>query len=93
MIKMKKIGGKSFWIILVISIVALIILTIGVIFLTRKSSKEFYSAGYIINSTASKSDKLYFKDNTVYKENVFEEYVFKNVDNKEVNVDKNNFII
>lgn len=92
MIKMKKIGGKSFWIILVISIVALIILTIGVIFLTRKSSKEFYSAGYIINSTASKSDKLYFKDNTVYKENVFEEYVFKNVDNKEVNVDKNNFI-
>ena len=89
---MKKIGGKSFWIILVISIVALIILTIGVIFLTRKSSKEFYSAGYIINSTASKSDKLYFKDNTVYKENVFEEYVFKNVDNKEVNVDKNNFI-
>jgi uncharacterized protein YneF (UPF0154 family) len=47
---MKKIDGKSFWIILVISIVALIILTIGVIFLTRKSSKEFYSAGYIINN-------------------------------------------
>lgn len=89
---MKKIGGKNFWIILVISIISLIILTIGVIFLTRKSSKEFYSAGYIINSTATKSDKLYFNDSTIYKENVFEEYVFKNSDNKEVSVDKNNFI-
>ena len=90
--RMKKIGGKNFWIILGISIISLIILTIGVIFLTRKSSKEFYSAGYIISSSATKSDKLYFNDNTVYKENVFDEYVFKNSDNKEVSVDKNNFI-
>lgn len=90
--RMKKIGGKNFWIILGISIISLIILTIGVIFLTMKSSKEFYSAGYIISSSATKSDKLYFNDNTVYKENVFDEYVFKNSDNKEVSVDKNNFI-
>ena len=79
---MKKIGGKSFWIILVISIIALIVLAVGTLFLTRKSSKEFYSAGYIINSTATESNKLYFDDNTVYKENVFNEYVFKDVDNK-----------
>ena len=89
---MKKIGGKSFWIILVISIISLIILAVGTLFLTRKSSKEFYSAGYIINSTATESNKLYFNDNTVYKENVFNEYVFKDVDNKEVSTDKNNFI-
>ena len=89
---MKKIGGKSFWIILIISVITLIALTLGVIFLTRKSSKEFYSAGYIISSNATKSDKLYFNDNTVYKENVFDEYVFKNTDNKEVSTDKNNFI-
>lgn len=89
---MKKIGGKSFWIILIISIVSLIILTVGVIFLTRKNSKEFYSAGYIISSSATKSDKLYFNDNTVYKENVFNEYVFKNTEDKEVTTDKNNFI-
>ena len=52
---MKKIGikDKSFWLILSLSIITLIILTVGVIFLTRKSSKEFYSAGYIINSTAT----------------------------------------
>ena len=48
---MKKINDKSFWIILIISIVTLTILTIGVIFLTKDSEKEFYSAGYIINST------------------------------------------
>ncbi len=92
MIKMKKIGGKSFWIILSISIVTLIILTVGVIFLTRENSKEFYSAGYIISSSTTKSDKIYFKDNTVYKENVFNEYVFKDTDNNEVSTDKNNFI-
>lgn len=91
---MKKIGikDKSFWLILSLSIITLIILTVGVIFLTRKSSKEFYSAGYIINSTATKSDKYYFNDNTVYKENVFNEYTFKDVDNKEVVTSKENFI-
>ena len=89
---MRKIGGKSFWIIVVISIASLMLLTLGVIFLTKKSEKEFYSSGYIINSTASKSDKYYFDDNTVYKENVFNEYVFNDVDNKEVNTSKNNFI-
>ena len=91
---MKKIGikDKSFWLILSLSIITLIILTVGVIFLTRKSSKEFYSAGYIINSTATKSDKYYFNDNTVYKENVFNEYTFKDVDNKEVTTSKENFI-
>ena len=90
--KMKKIKDKSFWLILILSILTLIILTLGVIFLTRKSSKEFYSAGYIINSTATKSDKYYFNDNTVYKENVFNEYTFKDVDNKEVTTSKENFI-
>ena len=89
---MKKLGGKSFWIILSISIVSLIILTVGVILLTRENSKEFYSAGYIINSTTTKSNKIYFKDNTVYKENVFDEYVFKDNDNKEVSTKKDNFI-
>ena len=57
---MKKLGGKSFWIILSISIISLIILTVGVILLTRENSKEFYSAGYIINSTTTKSNKIYF---------------------------------
>lgn len=90
--KMKKIGDKNFWIILSLSIITLIALTIGVIFLTRKSSKEFYSAGYIINSTTTKSDKYYFNDNTIYKENVFGEYTFKDVDNKEVSTSKDNFI-
>lgn len=89
---MKKIGDKNFWLILSLSIITLIALTIGVIFLTRKSTKEFYSAGYIINSTASKSDKYYFNENTVYKENVFDEYTFKDVDNKEVSTSKDNFI-
>lgn len=91
--KMKKImRDKSFWLILGISIVSLIVLTISVVFLTRKNAKEFYSAGYIINSTATKSDKFYFNDNTVYKENVFNEYVFKDVDDKEVSTGKDNFI-
>ena len=47
---MKKIGikDKSFWLILSLSIITLIILTVGVIFLTRKSSKEFYSAGHVL---------------------------------------------
>lgn len=88
----KMMKDKSFWLILVISIVTLIALIVGVIFLTRQNSREFYSAGYIINSTASKSDKYYFSDKTVYKENVFNEYVFKDVDNKEVSTAKDNFI-
>jgi len=90
---MKKIlSDKSFWIILVASIVSLIVLTVGVVFLTRKNEKEFYSAGYIINSSATGTDKYYFEDNTVYKENVFNEYVFKDKDNKEVSTSKDNFI-
>ena len=61
---MKKImSDKSFWVILIISIITLIGLTVGVIFLTRKNTSEFYSAGYIINSTATKTDKYYFSDN------------------------------
>lgn len=91
--KMKKImSDKSFWLILSISILSLIALTIGVIFLTRQNAKEFYSAGYIINSNATKSDKYYFDENTVYKENIFNEYVFTDVDNNEVNTTKDNFI-
>lgn len=91
--KMKKImSDKSFWLILGISVISLIVLTVGVIFLTRENAKEFYSAGYIINSTATKSDKYYFNDDTVYKENVFDEYVFKDVDNNEVSTSKENFI-
>lgn len=90
---MKKImSDKSFWLILIISVISLIILTVGVVFLTRKNTKEFYSAGYIINSTATKTDKYYFNENTVYKENIFEEYVFKDADNKEVSTNKENFI-
>lgn len=90
---MKKImSDKSFWLILGASIISLIVLTVGVVFLTRKNTKEFYSAGYIINSTATKSDKYYFDDNTVYKENVFNEYVFTDVDNNEVSTSKENFI-
>lgn len=90
--KMNKIKDKSFWLILIISIIGLVALIIGIIFLTRKGEKEFYSAGYIINSTASASSKLYFDDNTVYKENVFNEYVFTNKDGKEVSTSKDNFI-
>lgn len=91
--KMKKImSDKSFWLILIISIVSLVGLTVGVIFLTRQNSKEFYSAGYIINSTATRSDKYYFDDNTVYEENIFDEYVFKDKDNIEVSASKDNFI-
>lgn len=91
--KMKKIiSDKSFWIILCISLLTLIMLTIGVILLTGKNAKEFYSAGYIISSNATKSDKYYFEENTIYKENVFDEYIFKDVDNKEVSTSKDNFI-
>lgn len=89
---MKKLGGKSFWIILVISITSLILLVLGIIFLTKENAKEFYSAGYIISSNASKTDKYYFDENTVYKENVLGEYVFKDANNKEVSTGKDNFI-
>ena len=71
---MKKImSDKSFWLILGISIISLIVLTIGVVFLTKKNATEFYSAGYIINSTATKSDKYYFNDNTfiIYLYNIY----------------------
>lgn len=90
--KMKKVRNKSFWLILILSIVTLIALIIGVIFLTRKSSKEFYNAGYIISSTASENAKYYFDENTTYKENIFNEYIFKDVDNNEVTTSKDNFI-
>lgn len=91
--KMKKImSDKSFWLILVISIVSLVVLTVGVIFLTRENAKEFYSAGYIISSTATKSDKYYFNNDTVYKENVFNEYIFKDTSNNKVSTSKDNFI-
>lgn len=90
---MKKIvNDKSFWTIFVISIVTLVCLVVGVVFLTRQNTKEFYSAGYIINSTATKSDKYYFSEETIYKENVFNEYVFKDVDDQEVSTSKENFI-
>ena len=91
--KMKKImSDKSFWIIFTISILSLVILVVGVIFFTRQNAKEFYSAGYIINSTSTKSDKYYFDEGTIYKENVFDEYVFIDVDSNEVSTSKDNFI-
>ena len=89
---MKKISDKSFWIILIITIITLASLTIGVILLTKDSEKEFYSAGYIINSNKTSTTKLYFNDNTVYNENIKEEYVFKDTNNKEVTTSKDNFI-
>lgn len=89
---MKKISDKSFWIILIITIITLASLTIGVILLTKDNEKEFYSAGYIINSNKTSTTKLYFNDNTVYKENIKEEYVFNDTNNKEVTTSKDNFI-
>ncbi len=93
MIKMKKIiGDKNFLIILIVSVLVLVSMTIGVVFLTHNNAKEFYSAGYIIDSSTTKSSKYYFDDETVYKENVFSEYVFKDVDNRKVKTKKDNFI-
>lgn len=90
--KMKRLKDSSFLIILGTSLVTLTLLTVGVIFLTRSSAKEFYQAGYIIDSGTNSSTKLYFNDNTVYKENVFNEYTFTNKDGKEVSASKDNFI-
>ena len=84
--------NKSFWIILLISVITFVALIAGIILLTRDSQKEFYSAGYIIDTGVSKNDKYYFDDNTVYKENVFKEYVFKDTNKREVSSSKENFI-
>ncbi len=89
---MRKLGGKSFWIILGISMLSLIVLTVGVIFLTRESEEKFLQAGYIISSNATKTNRYFFDDDTVYKENIFDEYVFTDSNNKEVTTSKDNFI-
>lgn len=91
---MKKIlSDKSFWIIMVISILSLTFLTVGVVFLTRSNAKEFYASGYILDSSNTGSpSKYYFDENTVYKENVFNQYVFKDTNNNEVKANKDNFI-
>lgn len=90
---MKKIiKDRSFWLILVVSIISLAALTTGAVLLTRMNTKQFYASGYIISSDATKSSTYYFDDNTTYRENILNEYVFKDIDDKEVTTSKDNFI-
>ena len=83
---------KSFWIILVISIVALIILTIELYFLLENLVKNFIVLDILLIVLLVRVTNFILKTILYIKKMFLKNMFFKNVDNKEVNVDKNNFI-
>lgn len=88
---MKFIKNK-FVFILLISAVTLGALILGAMTLYKEDDFSFSSDGYIISATAKSNTKYYFSANTKYKENVDEQIVFNDVDDKKVTVDPASFV-
>lgn len=90
---MKKLLNKKFFLILISTITLLVVLSIGMIFLTKENTKSFKKGGYIIASgKADDSIKYYFEEGEVYKTNINNELVFKNTSGEKVNVKVDNFV-
>lgn len=90
---MKKLFNKKFFLILASTITLLVVLSVGMIFLTNKNTKSFRKSGYIIASgKVQDSVKYYFDEGESYRTNINNELVFKDTSGESVNVDKNNFV-
>ena len=83
---------NKFVFILLISAVTLGALILGAMTLYKDNDLSFSSDGYIISATTKSNKKYYFSANTKYKENVDEQIIFNDVDDKKVAVDPASFV-
>ena len=89
---MKKMFNKKFFLILGSAITLLIVLSIGMILLTKENAKTFSKEGYIITSGKEDTAKYYFEEGTTYKKNINSQLVFTDKNGDKVAVETNNFM-
>lgn len=89
---MKKLFNSRFLIILAASLVVLILLAVGAVYLFDESDDVFIKSGYVLNPLSTTSEKYFFDENTGYKENLSSMIEFEDVDNNVVSVLKDSFL-
>lgn len=85
--------------IIIISVVALVMLVIGLVFAVnnrKESIKYFYDGGYVINNVyddqKNEVDKIYFETNTAYTKHSNDEYSFNDSDGRKKVLDDDTFV-
>ena len=85
--------------IIILSIVAIAMLVTSFVFAInykKESEKQFYASGYIINNSYKEDsdnvNKLYFEENTFYKDSKDGEYTFTNSEGDRVSVSEESFV-
>lgn len=89
---MKKILDSKFLFILALSLIVLIILSIGAFYLFDDSDSVFVKDGYVLNPLSAKSEKYLFDKDTEYRENLSSMIVFDDVDKVETTILKESFL-
>lgn len=89
---MKKLLDSKFLFILALSIIVLIILSVGAFYLFDDSDATFVKDGYVLNPLSAKSEKYFFNEDASYKENLNQMIVFDDVDKNEVKVLRDSFL-
>lgn len=89
---MKKMFNGKFLFILSLSLIILILLVFGALYLFDDSDDTFVKSGYVLNPLSEKVEKYFFEENTSYKTNLSSMIEFTDVDNNEVSVLKDSFI-
>ena len=81
-----KVIKKSFGIIMTLSVICLVLLIVGVVFLTKDNQKTFTKNGYIISYKSGNTEVYNFIEGEEYKHNVNGDLVFKTNDDEKVKV-------
>ena len=89
---MKKMFNGKFLFILSLSLIILILLVFGALYLFDDSDDAFVKSGYVLNPLSEKVEKYFFEGSTSYKTNLSSMIEFTDVDNNEVSVLKDSFI-
>ena len=85
--------------IIIISVVALVMLVIGLVFAVnnrKESIKYFYDGGYVINNVYDEQknevEKIYCETNTAYTKHSNDEYSFNDSDGRKKVLDDDTFV-
>ena len=89
---MKKLFNGRFLFILAISLVMLISLTLGALYLFNDEDAKFIKSGYVINPLSSTTEKYFFNENVGYKENLSSMIEFVDIDKNIVSVLRESFL-
>lgn len=89
---MKKLFDGKFLLIVVLSLLVLIGIVVGTIYLFDDSDDFFIESGYVLNPVSEKVERYFFDKDTEYRTNLSSMIEFKDTDKKDVAVLKDSFV-